>query len=784
MSLVSLAPVTVQADVVAQFPMDVRAGQIVETVSRSRFAVQGNFSPENVPGAAGQALMFDGYTSWVDARLGDIIPVGSQKMTVAMWVALPSYPIVMIDTETSEKTAIASCINEEARTGFGFFIGFNGKWAFRAYVGGWPVEISVDEPMPTYQWNCLTAVIDAGARTVKLYNNGVEVGSSRCNGSVNMAAGRFTIGRGELENYSGPFLLSSFNGLVDDITVWNEALPQSVIQGWKAENEPRLEIPDSRFKDDILRPRFHGMPDAAWTNECHGMTYADGRYHLFFQKNADGPYMARLHWGHISSENLYDWREEKIALAPGTWYDIKGCWSGCVVTDDVVTGGKPNIIYTAVDYARATIAQAVPGDDALINWSKKGSNPIINGRPSVLGDDFRDPYFFRKGSDAYIIVGSSKDGIGTTSLHKYNPATGMWSNDGSLFFSGKNAAIDGNFWEMPNITPMDGDKWLFTATPLRTSTGTKTLYWTGTIGADGKFVPDAGFASPKTVELVAREGYGLLSPTVYRHDGKTIALGIVPDKLGSQENWNLGWAHCYSLPREWTLDGNGELVQKPFSGLTGLRTTTVFDRRNFTLDGAISLAPVSGREVELCGTFIVGPTPFGFKFFKNAVAEASLTYNPARAELTLDFSKVRRLVNDGDVFDGVYRCTLPERVRTGETLKLNVFIDHSVVDIFVNDRWATSVRIFATDADADGVEAFADGGTVQVSELGAWTLSKDGGVGSGIGNVIAGTEGVRPFVNVYHISGVLVRESVARDEATDGLDAGIYIVDGKKTIVR
>mgnify|MGYP002622380194 CR=1 FL=1 len=42
------------------------------------------------------------------------------------------------------------------------------------------------------------------------------------------------------------------------------------------------------------------------TNEIHGMTYSRDRYHVFFQKNANGPYMSRLHWGHISSESLYE----------------------------------------------------------------------------------------------------------------------------------------------------------------------------------------------------------------------------------------------------------------------------------------------------------------------------------------------------------------------------------------------------------------------------------------------------------------------------------------------
>ena len=171
------------AELVAHFPMDVRGGQIQEAVSGNRFAVQGHFSPENVPGAAGQALRFDGYTSYIDARLNNIIPAGTKKMTVSLWTAIESYPIVKIDENTPEKTAIVSCIDETAKTGFGFFIGFDGKWSFRTFVGGWPVEINVNTPMPTYQWNNLVAVIDCDARNVTLYNNGEAVGSSRCNGT-------------------------------------------------------------------------------------------------------------------------------------------------------------------------------------------------------------------------------------------------------------------------------------------------------------------------------------------------------------------------------------------------------------------------------------------------------------------------------------------------------------------------------------------------------------------------------------------------------------------------
>lgn len=774
--LPALAP-EAEANLVAHFPMDVRSGQIQELVSGNRFSVQGHFSPENLPGAVGQALRFDGYTSWVDARLNNIIPEGTKKMTVSLWAAVPCYPIVKIDENTSEKVAIASCLDDNAKAGFGFFIGFDGKWSFKTYIGGWPVEVNVQTPMPTYQWNNLVAVIDCDSRNITVYNNGEAVGSSRCSGSLSFAGGSFKMGRGDLENYHGPFLLSSYNGLIDEIKIWDEAIDQATIKSWTPENPANLDIPDSRFVDDILRPRFHGMPDAAWTNECHGMVYADGRYHVFFQKNADGPYMARLHWGHISSENLYDWREEKIAVMPGADYDIKGCWSGCVFTDDVITDGKPGVIYTAVDYAKATIAGASPDDASLLNWTKWSGNPIINGRPGGLSDDFRDPYFFRDGDKAYIIVGSSKDGVGTTTLHRYDATNSTWSNDGTLFFTGKSTAADGRFWEMPNITPMGNGKWLFTATPLETSTGVHTIYYTGTINADGTFAPAANFASGKNVELNSRDGYGLLSPTVYNHDGKTIAMGIVPDKLPGNENWNLGWAHCYSLPREWSLNENGELVQKPFSGLTGMRSSTKFERSSFDLDGSLSLDPVSGRAVEIEATFKIGNSPFGFKIFKNSTAEATITYNYASSSLTVDFSRLSHLVNDSRVYNGVYTLNLPEFQKRGSDLKINLFIDHSILDIFINDRWASSIRVFPTDADANGIEAFSNGSTT-VKSLRAWTLSPSGS--SGIEDIAVDIPSANTPVNVYSLTGQLIRSNVSTETALDTLPSGLYIVGDRK----
>lgn len=761
---------------VARFSMELNDGKITESISGTSFDVEGVFAPENVAGASGNAIRFDGYSTYIDAKIGDVIPEGTTQMTASVWVAVETYPIVEIDVNTTEQVAIASCLDDTNKKGFGFFIGFDGKYSFKTYLGGWPLELKVDTPMERYEWVNLSAVVDCEGKTATLYNNGEAVATGKANGSLNAANTTLRIGRSFQERFSGPFCLTSFNGLVDELTIWDEALSVNQIAGFTAENPADLTIPASRFEGDPLRPLYHGMPGANWTNETHGMTYSDGKYHLFFQKNANGPYMARLHWGHLTSSDLFNWTEEPIAIAPGNNYDIKGCWSGTVFSDVEITGGKPSILYTGVDYVKAVIAQANPLDDELIFWEKSAKNPIISGRPNGLSDDFRDPYFFRAESGAYIIVGSSKDGVGTTTLHKYNPTSSTWSNDGSLFFTGANAAMTGTFWEMPTITKI-GEKWLFTTTPQNTSRGVATLYWTGSINADGSFNPDD--VTPKTVELkgFARDGFGLLSPTICQHDGKNIVIGIVPDKLPGQANYELGYAHTYSLPREWSLDGNGMLCQKPYSALSEMREKDGFIKSDFSVNSSENLDGIDGRAVELLGEFVIGDGSCGFTLLDDGASSLKVYYDGNAGEIVVDMRGLDRRINDSGVFDGLYRSSLPSSLPKGSILKLNVFFDHSILDIFINDTWASSVRVFANEKAVEKATVFADY-TAEVKKVEAWKLGGSNGSGvSMIGrdkevslnsegsSIIYSGASVPSTLRVYDFAGRKVMETFLTEES-------------------
>ena len=765
---------------ILHFPMDAAAsGDLSETVSGAKIKLYGVHHPENVPGAVGDALRLDGYSSYATGsltRTGDNLRDG---MTFSLWVSPETYPIVKHDEPTSEKIVIAGSLDDVAKKGWAFLLGSTGKFSFVCYSGGWRVEVEAADPMPHYEWSHLVAVADKNA--VSLFRNGEKVAEARGLGQIDDSSATIYIGKSPESSSLYGFNINTFNGVVDELEVFDEALDISSLNV-SPESPADLSVPKERFADDLLRPRLHGMPAANWTNESHGMTYSNGRYHLFFQKNANGPYMSRLHWGHISSPDLINWTEEKIALFPENQYDMKGCWSGCVFSDETITGGKPKIIYTGVDYAKAYIAMAAPEDDDLLSWTKDSRNPVINGRPAGLSDDFRDPYFFRNGDNAYIIVGSSKDGIGTVTLHRYIPLTGTWTNNaGDIFFSGTDKASCGTFWEMPNITPMGAGKWLFTTTPQNTANGVRTLYWTGSINSDGTFNPDAASSAPRGVELISKDGYGLLSPTIYQKDGKTIALGIVPDKLPGNVNYNLGWAHCYSLPREWSLDAAGNLIQKPYEGLRSIRENGGFNKTDFSLDGSLELSPVSGRQVEILGRFAVGTSPFGFRFFKNDSSEAVLKYVPSVNMLTVDFTRLNRTSNDNGSYNGVYSCVLPEPVPVGSELSIDLFIDGSILDIFVNDKWATSIRVFPADVDAEGIEAFADSAT-NVKSLNAWKLKFDSEGFNSIQSVNA--ENPNRLVNVVDISGTVVKRNVPFSEASAGLFPGIYIIGDRKVLIR
>ena len=768
LSLASMKAVAQQP--VVHFDMSLtQDGKITESVTKNAYAVTSQLPAFAVKSIDGDALRFDGYSNYVQTGLSSS-SLSTTALTLTVTLAAESYPMMKVDVaeDTPSYACIFGNLDENNKKGIALELSSQGDLRFRfGSSDGFLYTVEGDTKNTKHklirgQWNQVTAVLNKSGNSAKLYLNGEEIGTRRNRNNIVHSTSNFFIGKSAEEKKEGLFHINTFCGLIDDIAIYNEAQTPSAFSSTET---PDFNYPASRYEGSLWRPQFHGMPSGSWSNETHGMTFADGRYHVFFQKNANGPYMSRLHWGHISSENLYDWREELIAIAPGESYDIKGCWSGCVFDNN----GTPNILYTGVDNAKARIVQASPADQSLVKWNKQGV--VIDGTPAGGFQDFRDPYYFEANGQKYIIVGTGKNGVGCCTLHKQNGTS--WSNDGAIFFQGTSAAQHGTFWEMPNVTPMGDGRFLFTCTPLGTSQGVRTLCWVGTIGSDGKFTADGNGIQYLEMGGISRDGYGLLSPTIYQKDGKTLLLGIVPDKLPTRDNYEMGWAHNYSLPREISLAADGTLVQKPYSGLTAMRTETSYSL-NSNLIGTQSLAPVSGRQLELMGTFTVQSGEMGFRFLKSGSREASLTYNATNGMLTLDLTNLDRTANDDGSYKGTYSAALPKKVAAGEKLKLHVYLDGSIADIFVNDTWAFSVRLFPTNATQIEAEVFATAETQ--ADIQAWTLDAKQSGSTGIFNVndndnVNGNDDG----NIYDLNGCLRNHTVQK---------GIFIKNGRKYVAR
>jgi sucrose-6-phosphate hydrolase SacC (GH32 family) len=90
-------------------------------------------------------------------------------------------------------------------------------------------------------------------------------------------------------------------------------------------------------------------------------------------------------------------------------------------------------------------------------------------------------------------------------------------------------------------------------------------------------------------------------------------------------------------------------------------------------------------------------------------------YDSGRSEIVFDATQ-----------SGVDGRTLVERAplahKPGEKLKLRVFVDRSVVEVYANDRQAIARRVYPTRSDSLGLVLFAQGGRAHFQTVRAWEM--------------------------------------------------------------
>ncbi len=452
-----------------------------------------------------------------------------------------------------------------------------------------------------------------------------------------------------------------------------------------------------RILSDPARPGYHFvMPEGiAMPFDPNGAIYWKGRYHLFyiFQDSSSGK--KSDHWGHVSSTDLFHWRHHPTRL-------LDGMYSGnCFINGD----GVPTICYHQVDQGNA---MAVALDDDLNEWRKLDSNPITP--KTEEGDEHHgkyrswDPFAWLEGDTYYAIFGGKRPAIA-----KAPALSGEWQYVGDLFAHG----VEG--------VPLNED--VSCAELFKLGNKDVLLCISHTLGCRyylGEW-KDEQFHPESHAQMSWVDNAFFAPESLQDDDGRRIMWAWLFDYGKFGIRWEQGWSGTMSLPRVLSLSEDGQLLMDVPREIEALRYDA-FTKKNFALQSGVDLVvdDVRGNSLELYVEMESSDAKeFGVKVCvsPDGQEQTVISYDVAEGKLKVDAGKSGPEDKAKSVEAG------PFELKDGERLKLRIFVDKSVVEVFANSRQAVVRRIYPAQPDSLGVSLFTAGGPAKVHTLKSWKIS-------------------------------------------------------------
>jgi beta-fructofuranosidase len=445
---------------------------------------------------------------------------------------------------------------------------------------------------------------------------------------------------------------------------------------------------------DPYRPGYHFVtPEGSCMPfDPNGAIYWKGQYHLFYIFQD-----ARGHnWGHVSSTDLFHWRHHPTGL-------VAGMFSGnCFVNKD----GRPTICYHQVGQGNA---MAVALDDDLNEWKKLDSNPITpktaTGDPNH--DRYRswDPYGWLEGNTYYAIFGGNRPAIA-----KAPSLGGEWKYVGDLMAN----AVDG--------VAIDEDVSCADFFPIGSGGKRMLLCISHRLGARyylGDWTNEQ--FHPTFHEKMSWVDNSFFAPESLLDDqGRRIMWAWIFDSPGFAMRQASGWSGTMSLPRVLTLGSDGMLRMNPPDEIERLRYRAQSPPDvALAADQERAVAGIGGNSLEL-SLELTAPVArqYGVKVCRSPQGEEEtlVYYDATDKKLKVDTNRSSLTEGPKSIEAG------PLVLAADEPLKLRIFVDRSVVEVFANGRQAVMRRVYPTRGDSLGVTIFSRCGPVRASQLHKWDM--------------------------------------------------------------
>lgn len=449
------------------------------------------------------------------------------------------------------------------------------------------------------------------------------------------------------------------------------------------------------------RLNYHLMGEYGWINDPNGFIYYKDLYHLFYQHYPYEPIWGPMHWGHAVSKDLIKWEYMPIALAPDKEYDKGGCFSGTAIEkDNMMYIAYTGHVYKSDNKDDYIQTQCVAYSSDGINFIKHESNPVIgiDQIPNKASKkDFRDPKVFKRGNNYYMVLGSN-DGEGNGQALLYNSQDLInWSYVNIL---AKSDGKMGTGWECPDIFTIDDSDVLIVSPQYMKSQGNNYKNLHSTIYMIGKFYEEKGtfeFNDYYPIDY----GFDFYAPqTTIDNKGRRLIIAWMDmweSEMPTQSNGHK-WAGAMTLPREIVFKNN-KLYFKPIEEIKKYR------KNKYKLE-----------EVELTDEIIVDTKGNSYELevifdLKDAERVGLKLRASDKEETVLEYSRENKLFRFNRDKSGIGPKgeRLTEIDLTSDVLKLQVFVDKSSVEVFLNDGEKVMTGRIYPSKESNLVKLFANG---------------------------------------------------------------------------
>ncbi len=467
------------------------------------------------------------------------------------------------------------------------------------------------------------------------------------------------------------------------------------------------------------RPAYHFTPEKNWMNDPNGLVYYQGEYHLFYQYNPYGNTWGHMSWGHAISKDLLQWEQLPVALEEypdALTGDSTMIFSGTALVDKNNTSGLCEgkdcliAIYTSHVHKNGegkTQHQSLAySNDKGLTWKRNDKNPILD----IQRKDFRDPkVFWYEPQQKWVMATVIPDLYKVRFYESKNLLE--WKQLSEFGPLGDTSRI----WECPDLyeLPIENNpgktKWVLSLSGGHPQSPkfVGMQYFVGRF--DGtNFTPD----DPQQSAIYVDHGKDFYAGIVYNNipksDERTIMIGWV-------NNWTYGgqlptspWRSAMSLPRVLTLketESGLRLIQTPITEIANLRTEMIID----------STFSIGTAEIEL-DLDTENSEEIGIRVFKSGDEQTVIGYRIKEQILFLD----RR--NSGNVnFNPDFASIEEVKLKPVDgKIKLHIFIDQSIIEVFANDGEAT-ISDYAFPEQLDyKIETYSKGGKAPLFKL--WKL--------------------------------------------------------------